>query len=371
MATDDILYDFWYVAVRYQKVHGAKWFQDTFKPYRVVELKAHCQDVEVYMLIENTEEAVSRLRNRLSVIFNLEDSFDVWGEGYTLEMSIEQVLENLDFLVCYSSTIQEINQLSHEKLLVIDNLKAKSRRINRCRYVDEYRDNPTQFFKNLTLKSENLYTYLDRLFVGALLKYSSMIPINSSVREMKVWFVGVFGDAINLDPKSLMGRYSNKLEDSSFSRDSTTISETGVTSEHRHVTHHYANTDMSVPKKVVQHYKDIDRFLPDRLSLISDRQTFLECYVDRVGNFSSYELYGNAICKYFCSFLSNMTYRDMYWVHYREIKMFLRGQHSVSSILSTVSNDVIWVIIKLLGESYATERYDTPYAASSYRRYRI
>jgi len=115
------LFDFWYVAIK--STRPVEWFDAMLKVYDILVLDAdaltNAKDevlpVSVFILVVNSEAEAHDLRLALSTIFSSDDPFDCYGEGYTVEMCVEQVRSQENHLVCYSQTLEEKAEIERQQ----------------------------------------------------------------------------------------------------------------------------------------------------------------------------------------------------------------------------------------------------------------
>jgi hypothetical protein len=183
--SEEILYDFWYVAVKTAK--GPEWILETFSLYRVdtsidgIKIGIVNSQLELFDVIERLEHIL--------VGEGEPSEFPVFGNGASLEECLLKVAEQKDFLVQYDYTMVE---LSSEKARV-ESEKIKSiqtqREVNRYEWIDSVTCNVKSIsLLGKVLTSKFTEHEFERLIKHCLKTYVRMTPIMWNLSELILWF---------------------------------------------------------------------------------------------------------------------------------------------------------------------------------------
>ena len=206
------LYDFWYAVIKCHK--NGKWLADNVSAYRVVEMTS-----EIKIIITNSEAEATQVRSQLAELFD-DDDFDVWGEGYSMEMCIDNVKENENFLVCHTETTEERVVRHKEELRLEQIAKEQQRRQNLYDYKDSTplpvpKPNRKLFEKFLSMSEKDVEYCFNKFLQHCLIRLSSMTAITATLLDMRLWFINAVFKYDGSGTKLLMmrGKYESASND--------------------------------------------------------------------------------------------------------------------------------------------------------------
>jgi hypothetical protein len=167
------IYDFYYVALRTSKSTSS--LQNIIPEellYNIIFLE---QDTKIFIV--TTLEKLCELIELLRKVFNHDDGFYVSGEGYTIQLCIEYVIECIPAMILYEYTQEEINIISLNKNTLSSSQEQlymkKCRRdydvyINKCEEIEQKK---RDILKNRYIKRN--VSYHNNIFTDNIIDKSS------------------------------------------------------------------------------------------------------------------------------------------------------------------------------------------------------
>ena len=98
------IFDFQYVAIN--TVKDVKYLRNCLdnEGVKVFNILA-MSDIKILVVYGETEQ--QKARKALSNLFDVENTFDVYGDGFTVDLCVEEVMSNSDKLAFYSKTLKD------------------------------------------------------------------------------------------------------------------------------------------------------------------------------------------------------------------------------------------------------------------------